>query len=131
MEAGSQRADGDEPREEERDADLDSMGKDKRRSVVGKQYGATLKKKLLVYGIAVGIILVAIIGFFTIVKSLDEKEIPLEKTAPWAKADSDPGEPEELVPRDVDFMRNGPRQSGSSTSGDSTIPRKQIVNASR
>ena len=36
--------------------DLDAMGNDKRRSVIGRQYGASARKRLLVYGIAVTVI---------------------------------------------------------------------------
>ncbi len=90
------------------------MGNDKRRQVIGGQYGATVRKRIVVYGIAVAVIVGAVILSLTVVSNIDNKEIPLENTAPWAAADATP-EP----PRDVDFSRNGPLD---------TIPNDEIVN---
>ena len=36
-------------------SDVDSMGLDKRRQVVGQQYGASAKKQLTVYGIVLAV----------------------------------------------------------------------------
>ena len=93
--------------------DLDAMGNDKRRSVIGQQYGASARKRLLVYGIAVLVIVLAVIAFLTVITGIDERDIGLEETAPWA-ADDAPQTP----PRPVDFMRNGPLN---------TIPVDEIV----
>jgi len=94
--------------------DQDAMGNDKRRQVIGGQYGASVKKRLLIYGIAVAVIIGAVILSLTVVSNVDNKEIPLEDTAPWtsAEASTDP-------PRDVDYNRNGPND---------TIPNDEIVN---
>jgi len=43
--------------------DLDAMGNDKRRSVIGRQYGASARKRLLVYGIAVTVIVLVVVDF--------------------------------------------------------------------
>jgi len=95
-------------------SDKDAMGNDKRRQVIGGQYGATVRKRLVVYGIAVAVIVGAVILSLTVVSNVDNKEIPLEDTAPWtsAEASTDP-------PRDVDYNRNGPND---------TIPNDEIVN---
>src|SRR5215204_5864376 len=89
----------------ERDGDLDAMGNDKRRKVIGEQYGATVRKRLLVYGAAIGVIVVGVIVFLTVVSGYDNPDMPLKDTAPWMKADGS-----QLPPRDVDFKANGPRE---------------------
>jgi hypothetical protein len=94
--------------------DLDAMGNDKRRAVIGQQYGASARKRLLVYGIAVVVIFLVVVAFLTVVKGVDNKDIALKDTAPWSGADA----PQE-APRDVDFQRNGPTD---------TIPANEILN---
>lgn len=84
-------------------SDVDAMGNDKRRVVVGGQYGATVKKRLLVYGVALGVMVAIVVGFLTVVTSVDEKEIALQPTAPWTEAGG-----AQAPPRDVDFKANGP-----------------------
>ena len=95
-------------------SDLDAMGNDKRRSVIGRQYGASARKRLLVYGIAVAVIVLVVVAFLTVISNVDNREIPLEKTAPWSAE----GAPQE-APRDIDFQRNGPTD---------TIPANEILN---
>ena len=102
--------------------DLDAMGNDKRRAVIGQQYGATVRKRLLVYGAVVGVIAVLVIVFLTVVTGYDNRDQPLKDTAPWATADNtDP-------PRDVDFKANGPRVCPKPCSSDVTMPADQILN---
>ena len=72
-------------------SDLDSMGNDKRRPVIGQQYGASAKKRLIVYGIFLVVVVALAIGFLTVVNGVDNKEIPLEDTAPWTAANALPG----------------------------------------
>ena len=95
-------------------SDKDAMGNDKRRQVIGGQYGASVRKRLVVYGIAIAVIVGLVILSLTVVSNIDNKEIPLKETAPWAAADATP-----QPPRDVDFNRNGPLD---------TIPNSDIVN---
>ncbi len=72
------------------------------------------RKRLLVYGIAVAVIVLVVVAFLTVVSNVDNREIPLEDTAPWAAEDA----PQE-APRDIDFQRNGPTD---------TIPANEILN---
>jgi hypothetical protein len=113
----------DESRGEERDTDLDAMGNDKRRQVIGQQYGATVRKRLLVYGVFVAVVVVAIIAFLTIVNGYDNREIELKDTAPWTQAGAS-----DTPPRDVDFKANGPRSCKQPCSSDLTMPEDQILN---
>lgn len=95
--------------------DLDAMGQDKRRQVVGRQYGATVRKQLTVYGIFLAVVAVVVIAFLTVVSSIDNRDMPLEDTAPWTAAEAS-----QEPPRDVDFQRNGPQD---------TIPEDEIGRA--
>jgi hypothetical protein len=108
---------------EERDSDLDAMGNDKRRQVIGQQYGATVRKRLLVYGAFVGVLVVAIIAFLTIVSGYDNRDMELEDTAPWTQAGALGS-----APRDVDFKANGPRKCSKPCSSDITMPEDEILN---
>lgn len=102
---------------------VDAMGNDKRRAVIGRQYGATVRKRLLVYGAVVGVIVLGVIVFLTVVSGYDNRDIALKDTAPWTRADAsqDP-------PRPIDFNANGPRKCPQPCSSDVTMPEKDIVN---
>lgn len=95
-------------------SDVDAMGNEKRRIVVGEQYGATRKKKLAIYGGVIAFIAVVVIAFLTVVRGYDNRDMPLTDTAPWTQAGAS-----QEAPRDVDFKRNGPTD---------TIPTDEIVN---
>lgn len=95
-------------------SEVDAMGNDKRREVIGQQYGATVRKRVLIYGGVVGITIVVVIAFLTVVKGYDQRNVPLKNTAPWTEAGAS-----QAPPRDVDFKANGPTD---------TIPADQIYN---
>jgi hypothetical protein len=95
--------------------DVDAIGNDKRRAVVGQQYGASARKQLTVYGIFIAVVVGLAILFLTVVSNVDNREIPLEDTAPWTQASAS-----QEPPRDVDFPRNGPQD---------TIPADEIGKA--
>lgn len=98
------------------------MGNDKRRAVVGRQYGATMRKRLLVYGAVVGTIVIVVVVFLTVVTGYDNREQPVTESAPWATAaDTRP-------PRDVDFKANGPRVCPPPCDSDITMPEDEILN---
>lgn len=91
------------------------MGQDKRRPVVGKQYGASAKKQITVYAVFIAVAVVLAIVLLTVVSNIDNREIPLKDTAPWTEASAT-----QTAPRDIDFPRNGPQD---------TIPQDQIGKA--
>ncbi len=78
------------------------MGKEKRRAVVGKTYGPTRRKQITVWGIVVGVLVVLAILFLTVVSKVDNRDIPLQDTAPWTQ----PGASEE-EPQPTDYLHNG------------------------
>lgn len=94
--------------------DTDAMGKDKRRQVGGGTYGPTVRKQLTLYGVAIALIVLVVIGSLTLVSGYDNRDMPLEPTAPWTEAGA-----ELATPRDLDYIRNGP---------ENTIPPPEIVN---
>lgn len=101
---------------------LDAMGNDKRRAVVGRQYGATARKRLTIYGAVVAAIVVAAIVFLTVITGYDNRAQPITDSAPWATAaDTAP-------PRDVDFKANGPHICPAPCDSDITMPRDEILN---
>jgi hypothetical protein len=97
-----------------RRSDVDAMGNDKRREVVGQQYGASRKKKLAIYGGVLAFVAVVVIAFLTVVRGYDDRDIALKDTAPWTQDNASKD-----APRDVDFKANGPTD---------TIPAEDIVN---
>lgn len=103
----------------------DAMGREKRREVIGGQYGATVRKRLLVYGAVVGVIVLGLFFFLTVVTNYDNRDFELKDTAPWTQAND-----ESPPPRDVDFKANGPRPSvcPKPCQGDVTIPAEDILN---
>jgi hypothetical protein len=96
-------------------SEVDAMGQDKRRQVVGKQYGATVRKQLTVYGIFLAVVAVVLIAFLTVVSGIDNADIALEETAPWTEPTAS-----QSAPRPTDFPCNGPLN---------TIPRDEIGKA--
>ena len=90
-------------------SDVDAMGNDKRRVVVGGQYGATVQKKLLVYGVVLAVMVGIVVAFLTVVTGIDNKEIALKDTAPWSEAGG-----AQVAPRDVDYKANGPTDTISA-----------------
>ncbi len=108
-------AEGEDRTTDEVPGDRDAMGQDKRRQVVGQQYGATLRKQITVYGIFVAVIVGLVLIFLTVVNNIDNRDIPLKDTAPWTEASA-----KQTQPRDIDFPRNGPQD---------TIPQNQIGTA--
>jgi hypothetical protein len=74
--------------EKTRPSETDAMGKDKRREVVGHSYGPT-KRSQIMFFVAVGAILVVIIGGWTLaVAAFDQPPDSNPDKAPWSAADA-------------------------------------------
>lgn len=82
-------------------SDVDAMGLDKRRPVVGKQYGASFAKQATVYGIALAVIVGLVIGGKLAADELDQGPAVNEDKAPWSAADA-----QQRPPEAIDFPRN-------------------------
>jgi hypothetical protein len=82
-------------------SDVDAMGLDKRRPVVGQQYGASFAKQATVYGIALAVIVGLVIGGKLAADELDQGPAVNEDKAPWSAADA-----QQRPPEPIDFPRN-------------------------
>ena len=76
-------------------SDVDAMGLDKRREVVGGSYGASFGKQATLYGGVLVIVAVLVVGFIILVGQLDKPRDPGADEAPWSEqqAEQVPVEP--------------------------------------
>lgn len=92
--------------------DVDAMGNEKRRQVVGQSYGPSIRKQLTVYGIFLAVLAVLVIGGLTVVSNIDNREMPIEDTAPWTN-----GEGNVEAPNDIDFPYSESANEGDFNQG--------------
>lgn len=102
----------DRPPPEERLAEhdqsqVDAMGLEKRREVVGGSYSPSFAKQMALYGGFVAVAIVVVIGFLTIVDQLDQPAETHSNDASWAQ----PGAPQ-VEPAPLDSPRNGSPNAG-------------------
>jgi hypothetical protein len=67
-------------------SDVDAMGRDKRRPVVGQSYGPSKARQLGLYGIFLAVVAAVVIGGIILIGKLDTpvgKDVP--HSAPWSK----------------------------------------------
>ena len=78
-------------------SDVDAMGLDKRRAVVGERYGASFAKQATIYGVFLVVLVAVVIGGKLAADELDQgPEVNADK-APWSQADAEqrpPGDPD-------------------------------------
>jgi hypothetical protein len=67
---------------------VDAMGQDKRREVVGHSYGPSLGKQASLYGMFLAVTAAVVIGFVLLANQLDQPPQTVEPTAPWANKDA-------------------------------------------
>ena len=66
-------------------SDVDAMGLDKRRSVVGHSYSPSFAKQATLYGIFVAVVAALVFGGKLLVDELDAPPAEYEAKAPWAQ----------------------------------------------
>lgn len=64
-------------------SDVDALGLDKRREVVGHSYGPSAAKQASLYGIFIAIAAAVVIGFILLAGKLDQPPDKVEAKAPW------------------------------------------------
>ena len=69
-------------------SDLDAMGLDKRREVVGASYGPSFAKQARLYGGVLAVVAVLVIGFIILAGELDKAPETNPDKAPWSQADA-------------------------------------------
>jgi hypothetical protein len=78
-------------------SEVDAMGKDKRRPVVGESHGPSKSRQFALYGAALAVVAALGFGGYLLVHSEDKgvgKDVP--KTAPWSKPDAKQIPPEPI-----------------------------------
>lgn len=66
-------------------SEVDAMGKDKRRPVVGQSYGPSKTRQLLLYAIFLAVAAAVVIGGIVLVGKLDTPVNKVPNSAPWSK----------------------------------------------
>ncbi len=79
---------------------VDAMGQDKRRTVMGQSYGPSLARQAFVYGAFFAVVIALGIGARFAVDELDKPDPSRTNTAPWAAADAT-----NQPPGPIDFPR--------------------------
>jgi hypothetical protein len=80
-------------------SDLDAMGLDKRREVVGKSYAPSFGRQATMYGIFLAVLAVLVFGGKLLADKLDEPPDQVEDRAVWTGNDEPPAP--------IDFRPNG------------------------
>jgi hypothetical protein len=71
-------------------SDVDAMGQDKRREVVGHSYGPTARRQIMFF-VAVGAVLLVIVGgWLALVSIFDTPPTHFKDSAPWSKTAANP-----------------------------------------
>ena len=83
-------------------SDVDAMGLDKRRAVVGGSYSASFAKQATLYGIALAVVVGIVFGGKKLADKLDEPPAQVEVQAPWASPEA-----AQEPPLPIDFPANG------------------------
>jgi hypothetical protein len=79
------------PRGDHQPSDVDAMGQDKHRTVIGQRYGASRGRQLLYYGIFIAFLVFSYIGLSAAVSHFDKKPAHSPDAAPWSKAGAPQG----------------------------------------
>jgi hypothetical protein len=79
-------------------SDVDAMGLNKRRAVVGARYGASFAKQAAVYGVFLVVLAALVVGGKLAADELDKGPEVNADEAPWSQADA-----EQTPPGDPDF----------------------------
>ena len=92
-------------------SDVDAMGLDKRREVVGGSYSPSFARQATLYGIFLVVVIALGVGFKLLADELDKPPETNPDVAPWAQEDAP-----QTPPAQIDFPRNG-KTGGSSAPG--------------
>lgn len=69
-------------------SDVDAMGQDKRRDVIGQSYGPSKKRQLAFFGIVALVIAILLGGAYAAVQAFDQPEDEYADQAPWSQSDA-------------------------------------------
>jgi hypothetical protein len=71
-------------------SDVDAMGNDKRRPVVGQSYGPSMARQASMYGIFFAVLAAVVIGFILLANKLDQPPETVQAKAPWVGTEKPP-----------------------------------------
>jgi hypothetical protein len=71
-------------------SEVDAMGQDKRRAVVGNSYGPSIGQQARLYGVALGVVAALVIGFILLANKLDAPPDKIQAKAPWVGTEKPP-----------------------------------------
>jgi hypothetical protein len=71
-------------------SEVDAMGLDKRREVVGKSYGPSVARQASMYGIFLAVVAALVIGGKLLADELDQPPDEIKAEAPWTGTDEPP-----------------------------------------
>jgi hypothetical protein len=84
-----------EHHEDQAPSDVDAMGRDKRRQVVGHSYGPSRKSQVIFF-VAIAALLVIVIGGYALaIAAFDQPPDSNPDEAPWSQTPADPEDAEE------------------------------------
>jgi hypothetical protein len=69
-------------------SDVDAMGQDKRRQVVGHSYGPSRKSQFIFFAIVAAVVVIVIGGYAMAIAAFDQPEDDYPAEAPWSDADA-------------------------------------------
>ena len=73
---------------EHQPSDVDALGQDKRRAVIGHSYGPSKKRQLAFFGIVALIVAILAGGAYAAVQAFDQPEDTYADEAPWSQPDA-------------------------------------------
>lgn len=73
--------------------EVDALGKDKRRAVIGGRYGPTPGRQLALYGSFLAVVAAVVVGFIILANELDQPPETVEAEAPWAQPEAPQSRP--------------------------------------
>lgn len=65
-------------------SDVDAMGLDKRRAVIGGNFGASFARQATIYGVVLAVVAALVVGGLLLVDSIDQPPKSNPDAAPWA-----------------------------------------------
>jgi hypothetical protein len=101
-------------------SDVDAMGQDKRRAVVGHSYGPTKRSQIIFFVIVAAVALLLIGGSIAAVNAFDQPEDSYPDKAPWAQAGSENNAPPNSPSGPCGEPGNPPEEPGTACASERT-----------
>lgn len=70
-------------------SEVDAMGKDKRRHVIGESYGPSRRSQFMVLGSVLAVMAILVVGFTLLARESDQTPASNPDQAPWSQEDAE------------------------------------------